>query len=314
MPMPVEAAADWGYVSGRCASLETGLLDEGFFRDLLAVPGAAEAHALLAKTPYTDLFPHSETLGAFDRLLRDDFRGRLRSLRADSPPHGPAEIALREMELEEVHALLARQGIAQASADEAGRWAARLGGGFSWLAGFAVPADRRALFAAQPVRALSLWADAAYLEEMIALAGRQPALAPYVGALVSLTTLEVCWRSFRSGIGAEWLEGFFFRPPLPAPPAKALAAAERSPTDAARLLGPPDFDPPQDGFEESFGRAADDHLTGIARRGAYEVAGPRRVLWYVRRLWVESFNLRLCLAAVIAPLDRREARERLRSG
>ena len=316
MPMVSETAAEWGYVSGRCASLEGSLLDAGFFRDLLRARTAAEAHALLSKTTYAGLFPNPATLEAYDRLLKGHFREGLHSLQAGSPPHSPMEIPLREMELQEVHELLTRQGIARASGDEVERWAARLGGGFPWLGGFAVSAERRALFASQPVRALSLWVDAAYLAEMIALAAVQPGLSPFIEAMVSLTALKVCWRAFRGGLGVDWLDGFFFRAPLPVPPMKALAAAgrEKSPGALVKLLGPPDFAPPMDEFAETFGREADDYLTRIARRGAYEVCGVGRVLCYTRRLWVEQFNLRLCCATVLTPLDRRQARERLRSG
>ncbi|MEI6633209.1 MAG: hypothetical protein WCP22_05235 [Chlamydiota bacterium] len=316
MPMLIETAAEWGYVSGRCASLEGSLLDAGFFRELLRARTAAEAHALLSKTTYAGLFPHPATLDAYDRLLKNHLRDGLHSLQAGSPPQSPMEIPLREMELQDVHELLARQGLARASGDEVERWAARLGGGFPWLGGFAVPAERRSLFASQPVRALSLWVDAAYLAEMIALAEKQPGFSPYVAALVSLTALEVCWRAFRGGLGIDWLDGFFLRDPLPIPPMGSLAAAgrERSPAALVKLLGPPDFAPPMDDLAENFGREADDYLTRIARRGAYEVCGPGRVLYYARRLWVEQFNLRLCIAAVLTPLDRRQARARLRSG
>jgi hypothetical protein len=311
-----ETAADWGFVSGRCASLETGLLDEGFFKELLCARTAAEAHALLSKTAYAGLFPHPSTIEAYDRLLKGHFREGLHSLDRGSPPHSPMEIPLREMELQEVHELLARQGLARADGNEVERWAARLGGGFPWLGGFSVPAERRDLFASQPVRALSLWVDAAYLSEMIALAAVQPGLSPFIEAMVSLTVLEVCWRAFRGGLGVDWLAGFFFRAPLPVPSMRALEAAgrEKSPGALVKLLGPPDFAPPMDEFAETFGRAADDFLTRIARRGAYEVCGVGRVLYYARRLWVEHFNLRLCIAAVLTPLERRQVRARLRSG
>ena len=58
----------------------------------------------------------------------------------------------------------------------------------------------------------------------------------------------------------------------------------------------------------------DDFLTAVARGAAYEVSGPGRVLFYVRMLWVEHLNLRLCIAAVLTPLDRADVRTRLRNG
>lgn len=313
MPLPSEAAAEWGYVSGRCAALERDLLGGAFFSELANARDAAGAFALLSKTPYAELFPHPASLEAYDRLLTDNLRECLVSLRAGSPPGGPVEIIFRETELRDVHELLTRQGIARASAEEAERWAARLGGGFPWLAGFSVPAVRRALFASQPVRALSLWTDAAFLGEMRRLASAQPGLAPFLDARVSLAVLEVCWRAFRGGLGMDWLDGFFFRPSLPAPPRRELAAAAKSPAALVKLLGPPGFNPSRDDFDETFGRQGDDFLTGIARRGAYEVSGVGRVLFYVRMLWIEHFNLRLCIAAVLTPLERRRVRARLRS-
>lgn len=315
MPTLTETAADWGYVSGRCAALERDLLDPGFFRDLLEAPDPSAALSLLAKTPYAELFPHPGSLDAYDRLLGDHLRGCLLSLRSGSPPDGPVEIVFRERELRDVHELLTRQGIARASAEEAERWAARLGGGFPWLAGFSVASERRGLFASQPVRALSLWTDAAFLGEMLRLGAVRPGLAPYLDARVSLAVLEVCWRSLRGGLGVEWLDAFFFRPPIPAPPRGALAAANSSGSAAlVRLLAPHGFRPSLDDFEETFGRQADDFLTSVARRGAYEVSGVGRVLFYVRMLWMEHFNLRLCIAAVLTPLERRRVRARIRNG
>lgn len=316
MPMLSEAASEWGYVSGRCAALERDLLEGAFFKELADAQDAAGAHALLAKTPYAELFPHPASLEAYDRLLGEHLRECLNSLRSGSPSGGPVEIVAKEMELRDVHELLTRQEIARASAEEVERWAARLGGGFPWLAGFTVPAARRSLFASQPMRALSLWTDAAFLHEMRRLAEARPELAPFLDARVSLAVLEVCWRAFRGGFSAEWLESFFFGGALPAPPCVSRAAAAKSsnPAALARLLGPSGFQPSMDDFEETFGRQADDFLTEIARRGAYEVSGARRVLFYVRVLWVEHFNLRLCIAAVLTPLERRQVRARLRSG
>jgi hypothetical protein len=312
MPISSETAAEWGYVSGRCAALERDLLDGAFFRDLADARDAAAAHSLLSKTRYAEVFPRPASLESYDLALSGHLRKRLRSLESDGPPGGPVEIVSREEELRGVHELLTRQGIARASAEEAEGWGERLGGGFPWLAGFSVPPGRRALFASQPVRALSLWVDAAFLREMRRLAAASPGLAPFLDARVSLSVLEVCWRAFRGGLGARWLDAFFFCDAVPAPPAAALSAAAKSPAALARLLGPAAFSPSMDDFEETFGRQADDFLTRIARRGAYEVSGVGRVLYYVRRLRIEDSNLRLCIAAVITPLERRQVKMRLR--
>jgi len=301
-------------VSGRCAALERDLLDGAFFRELLDAPDAAAAAALLGKTTYGELFPHPASLEAYDRVLDGHLRECLDSLGEGCPPDGPVDIVRREAELRDVHGLLAESDVARGSAEEVERWASRLGGGHPWLAGFSVPAERRGLFASQPVRAFSLWTDSAFLGELRRIAAARPGLAPFLDARISLAVLGVCWRAFREGLGMEWLDGFFFRDALAAPPRRALAGAGKDPAALAKLIAPPGFEPTAEKFDETFGRQADDFLTAVARGAAYEVSGPGRVLFYVRMLWVEHLNLRLCIAAVLTPLDRADVRTRLRNG
>jgi len=315
MPIQREAVEEWAYVSGRCASLEARLLGKDFFLELLRGQTSEEAHGRIAKSAYVELFPHPGALYGYDRLLRQNFRHSLYSLMAGSPPDGPIDIFLRGLELQETHELLIRQGIARATAEETERWAERLGAGFAWLSGFSVAAEARPLFAAHPVRALSLWVDGAYLVEMLTLASVRPGLQPYIHALVSFNALKVCWRAFRSEIDIGWLGNFFFRGPIPAPPMRELAAVakDRSPMRLVRLLGPADFSLADEDFYESYGRESDDYLTRIARRGRHDVCGATRVLHYVRQLWVEHFNLNLCLSAVLTPIDAKQVYARLRS-
>ena len=182
--------------------------------------------------------------------------------------------------------------------------------GFPWLAGFSVPPGRRALFASSRCGRSPYGSTLRSQGRCAASPPPHPGW-PRSSTRVSLSVLEVCWRAFRGGLGARWL-AFFFCDAVPAPPAAALSAAAKSPAALARLLGPAAFSPSMDDFEETFGRQADDFLTRIARRGAYEVSGVGRVLYYVRRLRIEDSNLRLCIAAVITPLERRQVKMRLR--
>jgi len=307
---------DWCYVSGRCAALEGKLLGEDFFLDLLEADSAQEAYGRVSKTGYVSIFPHAESLTGYDRAIGARFEEILRDIGDSSPANGPTDIFNREMELKVVHELLVRQEIAKAGPEETERWAGRLERGYGWLGGFFVPQGARGMFEIQPVRCLSLWADAAYLIEMAKLASACPELDRYISALVSLSCVEVCWRAMKSGIEIEMLTAFFFRPPLPSPPEGELRAIAMNPSPSAvmRLLGPPDFSVSDSEFDQSFGVLADDYLTVLAAIGRHEVFGPRRVLHYLRRAWVEQFDMRLCLAAVLTPIDRREARRRLRHG
>lgn len=316
MPAAVRGIEDWGYVSGRCAALETSLLGEDFFLDLLEAGSADDAYSQVSKTRYVAVFPHVDSLAGYDRAVRKHFEEALGDIRGASPADGPPEIFLRELELQVVHELLIRQEIARAGAEETERWAKRLGGGFPWLGGFSVPGEARGLFERHPVRSLSLWVDAAYLIEMIRLSSARPELLAYVRALISLSSVKVCWRAIKSGMETEMLRSFFFRPPLPFPPDGALSAMGRAPSPSAilRFLGPKDFSVPDEEFERSFGALADNYLTRVAARGRHEAFGPARVLHYLRRVWVEQFDMRLCLSAVLTPIDRREARQRLRHG
>ena len=314
MPTLISAPETWCYISGRCASLEGSLLGRDFFREILREGTVDGAYGRLSKSPYAELFPHPGTLHDYDRLVTDHLRAELRSVQEESPSVGPAEIFLTELELRDVHGVLIRQGIARADAVEVERWAERLGAGFSWMGGFSVSGEARPLFLAQPVRALSLWADAAYLMRMADLTSGEPGLGPYVQALISLRMVAVCWRAAKNGLDARWLAAFFFRGSLPCPPPGELDAAmkEPSPLGLVRLLGPAAFSLPED-VHESLGREMDDYLTAVAGRGRHDVYGVGRVLHYVRQVWIEHFNLRLCVAAVLTPLPLKQSQARLRN-
>jgi hypothetical protein len=139
-------------------------------------------------------------------------------------------------------------------------------------------------------------------------------LEAYCRALVSIRSAEVCWRAARSGLEPEWLATFFFggslQPPLFADVAKAVRDAS-----LRRLLcvfGLSDFGTHEEDLGELYARYFDDYLTRVAARGRYDVYGAGRVLHFLRQVWVEHFNLRLCIAAVLTPLPARQAQERLR--
>jgi|GEM_PF-1422259 len=316
MTAPGSVAESWCFVSGRCAVLEASLLGSDFFREMLRDGTAEGAYVRISKTVYAEIFPHPRALREYDPALTNRLRGELLALRADSPRGGPAELFLAELELREVHGVLNRQGMARETAAEVERWAERLGAGFPWMEGFSIEGETRALFASQPIRALSLWADAAYLLRAGRIAEVEPGLAGYARALVSLRAAAVCWRAARSGLDARWLAAFFFRNGMRPPAAKDLssAAKEASPLGMIRIFGPADFPSPGDDFQNTFGRDIDDYLTRVAARGRYDVYGPGRVLHYARQMWIEHFNMRLCLAAVITPLPAAQAMARLRSG
>lgn len=318
--LPMTERADlkdgWGYLSGVCASREASLLDREFFEELLKEETPDGAYGRVAKSVYGRIFPHVETIYEYDHFLRDEFRGSLVALQAVSPANGPPALFLRGIELIEVHELLIRQGVAQATPEEIERWVERLAGSISWMSGCSVRAEQRTLFPSHPVRAVSLLVDAAYLMAMRAIGIAQPGLRAYVEAYIALHVLNVCARSFASGIGPEWLSAFFFCDGLSPLSREALrrASEDRSAATLVRLLAPSGFSCSAEDFEELYAKRADDCLTAIARRGAYEVSGVARVLHYVRQLWVEHFNMRLCLSAVLTPLDRRQAHARLRNG
>ncbi|MEJ2746257.1 MAG: hypothetical protein P8123_11340, partial [bacterium] len=139
-------------------------------------------------------------------------------------------------------------------------------------------------------------------------------LGEYCRVLVLLRTAEACWRAARGGFEAEWLSTFFFGDGLQQPSCSDVIEAAKG-SSLRRLLyafGLSDITVREDDLIELYPRYFDDYLTNLAAGGKYDVYGAGRVLYFVRRVWVEHFNLRLCLAAVLTPLPVRQAEERLR--
>jgi len=302
---------DWCYVSGRVASLARTLLPASFFPELLHSRNAEEAFALLSESA-PEIFPHLKSITDYDRILSERFDAEAGSLAADSPRDGPAEIFLRQIDLARVHEYLTGPEAPQKNGQEVKRSADRLAGAYGWIDPLDLSGDRAALFAARPLRALSLWVDSSFHRSLGSLAGRSPPLRPYLSAMAALQAVATCLRSVSAGITAAELEAFFFRPGL-------LQAGLRKPSDPAaplsRLLseyGVAGLSAEGDGLAENFSRAADDHLTGVAADGRFEPFGMLPILYFLRRLQMETLNLRISLAAVLAPIDRGVAEKRLR--
>ncbi len=305
------AARDWNYVSGRTAALERTLLPGSFFPDLLRARNAEEAFALLSESA-PEIFPRPESLYDYDRLLGERFAARVGTIAADSPPDGPAEIFLRQIELGRVHEYLTGEEAARKTSEEVARAAGRLAGAYSWIDPLDLSGERADLFRARPLRSLSLWVDASFLRSLLLLAVRAPELLPYVRALADSQAASTCLRSLPAGIAAGELAAFFFRPEL-------IRAGLRRPADPAalpdRLLseyGMGDLAGSGEGRAENFSRAADDRLTAVAADGRFEPFGPLPILYFLRRLQMETLNLRIALAAILAPIDREVAGKRLR--
>lgn len=312
--MAITAAENWCFISGRCASLEGSLLGVEFFREMLRDGTVDGTFARLSKSPYGEIFPQLRSIYDYDTLVTGHLRSSLLSIQKDSPSEGPAEIFLKELDLREIHSILIRQGEGGEAPGGAESWASRLGAGFPWVRGFEAGSHARSIFSRNPIRALSLWVDGAYLMEVMRLASVENAIGPYCRALVSVRIAEACWRAARSGLGPEWLSAFFFRDGLQAPSLMEATETARG-LSFGRLLcafGLSDIAAREEDLMELYPRYFDDYLTRLAAGGAYDVYGAGRVLHYVRRVWVEHFNLRLCLAAVLTPLPARQAEERLR--
>lgn len=302
---------DWCYVSGRVASLARTLLPASFFPELLHSRNPEEAFALLSESA-PEIFPHLKSIADYDRALDERFAAVVGTLAGDSPPDGPAEIFLRQIDLARVHEYLTGPEAPAKNGEEVKRSADRLAGAYGWIDPLDLTGSRAGLFSARPLRSLSLWVDASFLRSLLALAGRAPSLRPYLSALAALQAVATCLRSVSAGISAAELEAFFFRPEL-------IRAGLRKPSDPAaplaRLLseyGIPGLSAAGDGLSENFSRAADDHLTGVAADGRFEPFGPLPLLYFLRRLQMETLNLRISLAAVLAPIDRSVAEKRLR--
>jgi hypothetical protein len=302
---------DWNFVSGRAASLERSFLTPPFFPDLLGARNAEEAFALLSENA-PEIFPHLKSIADYDRVLSERFAGLVGSLAADSPPDGPAEIFFRQIDLARVHEYLTGPEAPRKNGEEVKRSADRLAGAYGWIDPLDLSAERSDLFRARPLRSLSLWVDSSFLRSLLLRAGRSPALLPYIKTLAALQAVATCLRSVPASISPAELESFFFRPAL-------LQAGLPRPSDPAaplsRLLGEygiVGLRASEDGLSEDFSRAADDHLTAVAAAGRFEPFGPLPILYFFRRLQMETLNLRLCLAAILAPIEREVAEKRLR--
>ena len=316
VPQPIFRRAagsseDWNYVSGRASALERAFLPEEFFPELVRTRSPEEAFAPLAESAPA-VFPHLKSIYDYDRILRRRLEDSVRSVAADCPPDGPAVIFLTEIELGEVHEYLTGKEVPRKTPEEMTRAARRLAGAYPWIDPLDLSGERAEIFGSHPVRAFSLWVDSSFVRSLLRLAARRAELGPYPRALAALQAVKTCVRAVRSSLAASTLTAFFFRP-------EVLRAGLREPADPAAplslLLREYEIEGlgvTEENFSESYARAADDYLTALAARGRFEAFGPLKILYFLRRLWVETIDLRIALSAVLAPIDREVAGSRLR--
>lgn len=314
--------ADWTFVSGKVAALESELLPRSFFESILKAADAAEARSALGKSSYRVLFPDDRSLAQTSSIMDAKAKEARAEIFKLCPPH-PLEnyfgIGARFRSFRTLFNRMSKQASPQPAELDAlfpvfavePAYAERMVEHRQMLGRKNTPQ------AATPMeRSLYLDSAACTLMRIVAESAPEKLVRQYMADRAVLTAWSGIFRARWNGVSAEMIKNWFVFDEG-SEFATAVLAAESDPkavvggrlsvasaaalesVDAARIKA--DID-----------SAASDVLRETVLSCRRVPFGAERALSYLVALEAELVNLELCLAAVANGIDRATTASRLR--
>lgn len=320
----VQHAHDWGFVSGRVAALERGLLTTDFFLSLLAHNRTEDILRQLQESTLRDVITAASGWEDWSATIDHHFYQQVASLRKDCPDARIPDLFLLQGDYQNLKRALTGQAIYpfQHAVLTSELLNAASAGDF-----YALPEPYRQtalevsrIVEERTVAEVDPLLDAAYLRHLLSLAHavNVPLITEYFDTYILMRCIVLLWRSY---LGGKSLSA----PAAQLLPLGNLTQAVRDLVSAAdpkhwagivpgplgQILGQHaesgEIDAPQ-----RFEHEAQEFLAGIARRGLGQVFGPERVFEYLCALANDAYNLKLTVCGRLSRIDPDVLKRRLR--
>ena len=317
--------SDWGFVCGRVSALEARLLSPEFFQTLLSHSRVEDMMRQLQESPLRESVVSGSDWQDWSGIVDGFFHTLVKSIRHDCPNPAVANIfILRDDYLSLKLAVTGQTDFPFAEAMLSREQLLDMASGDTSV----LPSPFRE--AAEEARAaieedrghtlVDVVLDAAYLRHLLALGDSvdAPLVQAYVSDLVASRALVALWRRLKAGMQARVLQQHMLpMGSLTAMLTAVLSAGEPAnwaevvPGELGRLL--------RQAFEEAAGEEAQhfedlaaNHLAAMARRGQSQVAGPERVLSFLRTVASETHNMKLIVCGRLSRIEGAALKRRMR--
>ncbi|MCC6489400.1 MAG: V-type ATPase subunit [Candidatus Hydrogenedentes bacterium] len=317
--------SEWGFVCGRVSALEARLLSPEFFQTLVSHSRVEDMMRQLQESPLRESVVSGSDWQDWSGIIDGFFHTLVKSIRSDCPNPAVANIFILrddylnlklavtgQTDFPFAEAMLSREQLRDAASGDA----SVLPAPFRETAEEA----RAAIEEERGHTLVDVILDAAYLRHLLALGESvdAPLVRAYAADRVASRALVALWRRLKSGIPARTMQQYMLpmgslTPLLAAVLSSAEPAnwAEAIPGDLGQLL--------RQAFEEAAGEEAqrfDDlaanHLVTMARRGQGQVAGPERVLSFLRTVASETHNMKLIVCGRLSRIEGAALKQRMR--
>ena len=317
--------SDWGFVCGRVSALEARLLSPDFFQTLVSHTKVEDMMRQLQDSPLRESVVSGSDWQDWSSIIDGFFYDLVTSIRHDSP--NPAVAGIFILRNDYLNLKLAVTGQTDFPFPGAMLTHEQLLSAANGDPGV-LPSPFRetavaAISAAEDTRSqalLDVILDADYLRHLIALGDsvNAPLVQAYVGDMVASRALVAIWRRSKAGVPVRTLQQHM----LPMGSASAMLTAVLSagdPANWAEVVRGRLGELLRQAFEEASGEEAQrfedltaNHLASMARRGQGQIAGPERVLSFLRTVANETHNMKLIVCGRLSRIESAALRRRMR--
>lgn len=314
---------EWGFVSGRISALETYFLTREFFTSLIAQEHIDDIVQHLQGTFLADYLTPGTVWEDFSALADRCFHDMAVSIRSDCPSTIPADIFLLQNDYLNLR-----------NAFSGGTTFPFLTGTLSHerlleiahgdFANLPEPVTESGEFGGGEIcevfpGVIDTFLDGAYLRHILGLgqASGSEMIGRYVNDKVLASIVTILWRAVKQGIQTKRFQQYLL--PLGDSAFVTELVGMQNPETWQTVIEGTIGDIFADSMElepgdriAGFELRVANHLTGIARDGKYQTAGPERVFSFLSGFLVEMQNLKLVVTGRLNRIDQGLLRQRLK--
>lgn len=316
---------DWGFVCGRVSTLEARLLTTEFFQTMVSHPRLEDVMRQLQDTPLRDFAMTGADFQDWSGVIDRYFRDMVKSIRKDCPNPAIANLFILRDDYQNLKIAVTGQNTYPfpSATLEPEKLAGVSGGDASHLPSPFREAASAALTSVEETRnqqTIDIVLDAAYLRHFLALADttKAPLVRTYIEDFVLSHALVALWRRNQAKTPVKLLQRYFL-------PMGSLTNTLSGVLNAGDPANWPDVvhghlgELLRQALEEEgvdparrFEDLSTNHLVAITQRGQGQVAGPERVLSYLRTLASEAHNLKLIVCGRLSRIEPEGLKRRMR--